>query len=713
MLNRILLSLLFISTFITAGRSQCFLVPSEVCIGDCGPVFYLQNDPPGTTYQWSINCGTITNDTVANPHTACFQVAGTCMVQVIIVIPGEDPDTCTAIVEVLPHSLSVIMESVCPDDSIEINGTYYTPGFYTDTIFGGASNTCDSILLITVNEIPLDTTLETYQGCEGDGYAVVVNGATYDEANPSGLEILPGSDGCDSIVIIDLVFLPPTFAEIIYIGCEGDSFSVVVNSVLYNELHPTGVEVLVGSNGCDSIVTITLTFIPVHRDTISYTGCSGDGFSIIVGGIEYNESNPSGSDTVIGGCDTIITIDLQFDTLNATLTLEGNQLCAAPAGMQYTWMTCDSIFLPDTTECITVSGSGCACVIVDTGTCTDTICLDYLVCELTCQIVSPSAACVGDSIQIIAQSNGSDSSTVTLTVTLDSLVQMTFSGDTVVIPFDVAGCYTIDLVVEENGCQTSCSDTICIFEKPLADLCCSDAYCDSAYLDITLFGAPPFTIAITDGTTIDTISGIMSSQYEHQVFPPFFENTLYQLLWVQDSAGYCNGNIIHDSAYVYLISKPEIEIIRTGDTLCIEPAGFAYNWTNCETPATVSPGRCFIPDSSGCYCAHITTQVIGCADMECIDFVLTSTSEPSNDQISGIWYQPDQHSIAFRYSGNHQDELRIQLFDLQGRLVYFSKAEQIDVNLFSISLPHNVPSFIIATIIASDVVYSRGMYVRT
>lgn len=711
MIYRILTILLFviISSHVS---SQCFLVPPEVCVGDCGPLFYLQNDPPGTTYQWSISCGTITNDTIANPHTVCFTASGTCIIQVIIQMPGEDPDTCSMTVEVLPPSLSVISENVCDGDSIEINGMYYTPGFYTDTIQGGSANGCDSLLLITVIGLPIDTTNLTYTGCEGDGYSIVVNSNSYNESNPTGTEILTGTDGCDSIVNIDLIFLPNSTAEIIYIGCQGDGFSISVNNVLYNESNPTGTETLSASNGCDSTVTISLIFFSTVRDTISYAGCSGDGYSVTVGDSVYNEANPTGIDTLIGGCDTIVVIDLHFDTLVASLTLTGNEMCASPAGMEYTWYTCDSIPLSDSTECITLAGIGCVCVIVSNGICSDTICQDYELCDISCDIIAPQGSCLGDSILLIANTDASDSAVFTWTITLDSFAGVVYHDvDSILEVFNSPGCYTIDLVIDDLGCIISCTDTICVTEKPLADLCCSNQFCDSAFLNITLFGTPPFTIAISDGQSIDTIDGITSSQFEYQVFPPYLVNTLYRLLWVQDSTANCYGNIIHDSAYVYLYQKPEIVIVQTGNTLCIEPIGFAYNWTNCVTPATVSPGRCFTPDSSGCYCAYVTTPVIGCSDSECIDFVLTDVTEPTKDEKVKLWYQPDEQSILIQYSGKYPDDLKFQLFDVQGRAVAYNRVEQIDRNLFRVSLPQYVPSFVIVSVSAADVRYSQGLFI--
>ena len=49
---------------------------------------------------------------------------------------------------------------------------------------------------------------EDYVGCENDGYTVVVNGTTYDEANPTGTEVIANGNalGCDSTVTINLVF---------------------------------------------------------------------------------------------------------------------------------------------------------------------------------------------------------------------------------------------------------------------------------------------------------------------------------------------------------------------------------------------------------------------------------------------------------------------------------------------------------------------------
>jgi hypothetical protein len=133
-------------------------------------------------------------------------------------------------------------------------------------------------------------------------------------ANPTGTEILTGSNGCDSTVTITLVFLPSSTGTESYTGCVGDGYSVVVGGTTYDENNPSGTETLTASNGCDSLVSINLTFIAPTTGTETYTGCDGDGYNVVVGGTTYDENNPTGTETLTGsnGCDSVVTVNLIF-----------------------------------------------------------------------------------------------------------------------------------------------------------------------------------------------------------------------------------------------------------------------------------------------------------------------------------------------------------------------------------------------------------------
>ena len=116
--------------------------------------------------------------------------------------------------------------------------------------------------------------------CAGD--SIVVAGTTY---NTTGIytDTLSTSNGCDSVLIIDLTVNPAATSTITQTICAGDS--IVVAGTTYNT---TGIytDTLSTINGCDSILTIDLTVNPAATSTITQTICAGD--SIVVAGTTYN-----------------------------------------------------------------------------------------------------------------------------------------------------------------------------------------------------------------------------------------------------------------------------------------------------------------------------------------------------------------------------------------------------------------------------------------
>ena len=81
--------------------------------------------------------------------------------------------------------------------------------------------------------------------------------------------------------------------------------------------------------GCDSIDQVTVTVVDTFMSMVTFDGCSGDDFEVIVNGTMYNESNPSGSETLtaVNGCDSVVTIDLNFRALPPNPVIEPITLC--------------------------------------------------------------------------------------------------------------------------------------------------------------------------------------------------------------------------------------------------------------------------------------------------------------------------------------------------------------------------------------------------
>lgn len=235
-------------------------------------------------------------------------------------LPGMDQYGCDSIIEVnltfFPVAESYIIESFCNNESIVVNGTTYNQSNPNGMeIFPNASvHGCDSIVFIDLTYNPVLTENLNLSLCSGE--SIVVNGTTYDENNPSGSEFMPGGsvNGCDSTTIVELDFFPVAEYNLNPTLCFGQSINV--NGTIYNQANPTGTEILQNANvnGCDSTVFISLSFYPEFTETLNQTLCHGE--SVIINGTTYNQNNPQGTEVLSGasavGCDSTVIIDLEF-----------------------------------------------------------------------------------------------------------------------------------------------------------------------------------------------------------------------------------------------------------------------------------------------------------------------------------------------------------------------------------------------------------------
>lgn len=203
--------------------------------------------------------------------------------------------------------------TICYGDSITVNGTVYDANNPSGTeVIPGATSACDSTVTINLTVLPQLTGDVTMTLCNGD--SLVVNGTTYNSGNPTGTEVFTGvgTYGCDSTVTINLSFSSSVGSSINTTICDGES--IVVNGTTYDASNPSGVEVFqnVGPGGCDSTVTINLTALPPVTGSETSTICNNE--SITVNGTVYDASNPTGTEVIVGGsvngCDSTVTVNL-------------------------------------------------------------------------------------------------------------------------------------------------------------------------------------------------------------------------------------------------------------------------------------------------------------------------------------------------------------------------------------------------------------------
>jgi len=95
-----------------------------------------------------------------------------------------------------------------------------------------------------------------------------------------------------------------------------------------------------------------------------------------IDGNTYTEDNTTATHTLtsVGGCDSIITLNLTINTIDLSVTQSGDTLTANEAGATYQWLNCPSMSIIDgaTSQSYTATTSGEYAVIVDNVLCRDT-----------------------------------------------------------------------------------------------------------------------------------------------------------------------------------------------------------------------------------------------------------------------------------------------------------------------------------------------------
>ncbi|MBI2282035.1 MAG: SBBP repeat-containing protein, partial [Bacteroidetes bacterium] len=182
-----------------------------------------------------------------------------------------------------------------------IDGNTYSASTNTpsDTIIGGSVNGCDSVvtLNLTINTLVTNTDVQTacnsYTWIDGNTYSVSTNTPTF--------TIVSGaSNGCDSVITLNLTINAATTFTQTFVECQG--FSITVGSNVYNT---SGIftDTLTTSTGCDSIITTNLTITASITTTNIFNKC--EGFSVTVGTNTYTTTGMFID--IINNCDTVVT----------------------------------------------------------------------------------------------------------------------------------------------------------------------------------------------------------------------------------------------------------------------------------------------------------------------------------------------------------------------------------------------------------------------
>jgi len=233
-------------------------------------------------------------------------------------------------ITVLPVYDTILTENICIGDTFYVSdshGTAYAhtlTGKYVDTL--ATVSGCDSI--VTVNLAVRDTfnVVDSQAICDGETY--LWEGDNYTAAG-SYTKRLTSVYGCDSVVTLVLTVNPIYTLQDVRTACQGE----VINWEGDNYTRDTVVtKTLSTIHTCDSVVTMTMTFLDTFNITDAQVFCEGDTFRWE--GDEYDQPGQYQKVlTTVSGCDSVVTLVL---TMNP-ITYSDTTVWVRPDAFPYSW----------------------------------------------------------------------------------------------------------------------------------------------------------------------------------------------------------------------------------------------------------------------------------------------------------------------------------------------------------------------------------------
>lgn len=229
--------------------------------------------------------------------------------------------------------------------------TYTTSGTYMDTIPNAAN--CDSVLTINLTIHTNQTATISPIAC--NTYTVPSGDETYTTSG-TFMDTIPTVNGCDSILTINLTIATSLSQTISVDACE---FYTVPSGDETHFNSGTYMDTIPSSNGCDSILTINLTVGYETQANINVTACN---FYTVPSGDEQYSVSGTYMDTIVNaaGCDSVLMIDLTIiQSSSNSITASGcdsvdvNGTFYSSSGIYIQFLTnsvgCDSILYIDVT----------------------------------------------------------------------------------------------------------------------------------------------------------------------------------------------------------------------------------------------------------------------------------------------------------------------------------------------------------------------------
>ncbi|MCR9290176.1 MAG: gliding motility-associated C-terminal domain-containing protein [Bacteroidetes bacterium] len=197
-------------------------------------------------------------------------------------------------------------EAICEGESYIVGTEIFdSEGEYVVNLV--ADSGCDSIVTLDLKINLAPETFLTEILCEGEIMQVGVE--IFDETGQYQIPLFT-TFGCDSLVYLDLEIIPNEQTFLDESICETESYTV--GNEVFNQTGQYQV-LLISTEGCDSLVDLDLVVIALEQTLLQEEICEGESF--MVGTEVFNQTGQYQVIlTGISGCDSIVDLDLNVET---------------------------------------------------------------------------------------------------------------------------------------------------------------------------------------------------------------------------------------------------------------------------------------------------------------------------------------------------------------------------------------------------------------
>ena len=235
---------------------------------------------------------------------------------------------------------SIITAAICENKSIEINGELFHINNPSMTFTIPSTEGCDTLVNVNVSffDLPESNFVDTicYDG------SIMVGDSLFDNQTASGIVTFSNdlnSSDCDSLVNVSIIVLPEVLEgpDDLQERCAGNDETYEIHNAVFDENNPSGLITIQNANGCDSSFMVIVNFLaPITGEDFRDQFCAGSGENVMLGGIIFDENNPTGEailSSQVTGCDSLVNVNLTYVT--------------AAAGNDVNEQTCDPNFSLD------------------------------------------------------------------------------------------------------------------------------------------------------------------------------------------------------------------------------------------------------------------------------------------------------------------------------------------------------------------------------